>query len=271
MTTRRSLNVGVIGFGVIGKRIAASLPSKLDGAQLTAFLVRPRDLDRAKAEFGADVACTSLSAFIARQPDIAVECASANALAGYGVDLLTSGIDVMPLSLGAFGDRTVERKLTEAAQAGPGRLEIPAGAIGALGLLAAGRHCGLRQAVLRAIYPPTRWYAMGAAPLMKKVRVPDRTPFFTGSVRETVTQLPGHLNVSVAVALAGLGLDRTKVELCSDAGLNQAAFQLFVSTDSGNATIDVTGRNAPVDADPLDFTTFSLMRQLERRIAAVAC
>lgn len=271
MTHRRSLDVGVIGFGPIGRRVATKLTNGIEGINLTALLVRPRDLAQAEIDFGSQVPCTSLDAFIARQPQIAVECASSKALGDWGAVLMERGIDVMPLSLVAFSDPVVERKLVAAAEAGPGRLEIPAGAIGALGLLAAGRHCGLHRAVLRATYPPSRWQSMGAGPLILEAGVPDRVPFFTGTVRETATRFPGHLNVAVAVALAGIGMDRTQVELCSDASITQATFQLSVWTDAGDAVTTVLGRQAPVDEDPLDFTTFSLLRQLERRVAGVAC
>lgn len=240
----------------------------MDGLRLSALLVRPRNLEPARQAAG-DAACTTLAGFIERRPRVAVECASSTALSDSAPALMAAGCDVIPLSLGAFGDPTVERRLTEAAQTGPGRLEIPAGAIGALGLLAAGRHCGLSGATLRATYPPARWRAMGADAMMDGAQ--NGAPFFTGTVRQAVTRLPGHLNVSVAVALAGLGLDDTRIELCADDRLTQAEFTLTLSTAAGDATQHVGGRDAPVEADPCDFTTFSLLRLLERRIAAVAC
>lgn len=267
MMTPRVLDIGVIGFGPIGRRLAARVKG-IDGLRLTALLVRPRDLARAR-EVSGDAACTRLAAFIERRPNVAIECASAAALVDAGPVLMAAGIDVMPLSLSAFGNPDVERRLTEAARIGPGRLEIPAGAIGALGLLAAGRHAGLSRVVLRATYPLARWQAMGAGPLMAGAAA--GAPFFIGPVRQAVTRLPGHLNLSVAVALAGLGLDRTEVELCADDGLSQAEFTLSLATAAGDATLHVGGRDAPRNADPVDFTTFSLIRLLERRVAAVAC
>lgn len=267
MTPARRLDVGVIGFGTIGARLARRVGG-IEGLRLAALLVRPRDIDTAREVVG-DAACTTLAEFLARSPKVTVECASAAALVECGAPLMAAGSDVMPLSLGAFADAQVERRLTEAARAGPGRLEIPAGAIGALGLLAAGRHTGLSRAVQRATYPTARWQTMGAGAMMAGTA--DGTPFFTGSVREAVTRLPGHLNLSVAVALAGLGLDRTEIALVADASLTQAAFELSVSTDAGDARLHVGGRDAPVEADPRDFTTFSLLRLLERRVSAIAC
>ena len=121
---------GIVGFGRIGRRLAARLPGAV------AILVRPSQAGDVAALVGADKVCTTLDAFIAHAPAVAIECASAQALIESGPALLAAGIDLVPLSLTAFADREVERRLMAAAMAGPGRLEIAPGAIGTLDLLA---------------------------------------------------------------------------------------------------------------------------------------
>ena len=131
------IRYGVVGYGRIGKRLAARLP----GA--TAILARQGG--------ASDVFCTTLDAFIARKPAVAVECASAQALAEHGPALLAAGIDLVPLSLTALADPDVEHRLMAAAKAGPGRLEIAPGAIGTLDLLASAREDGLTRCRLSPI------------------------------------------------------------------------------------------------------------------------
>ena len=110
---------GIIGFGRIGRRLEQRLP----GA--AAILVRSP-----QASSVGKTACTTIDTFIAARPAIAIECASGTALVEYGPKLLAAGIDLVPLSLTAFADPEVERRLIEAAESGPGRLEIAPGAIG---------------------------------------------------------------------------------------------------------------------------------------------
>lgn len=261
---------GIIGFGPIARRIACRLREQAGAPELVALLVRDRSREAATEAFGAAVVCTDLRAFIARRPVVAVESASAAALVQHGPELLRAGIDLMPLSLGAFADPANEHALLAAAELGPGRLEIPAGALGSLGLLAAGRECGLREVVLRVSYPVQRWAGMGAGRFIDLDAVRQPTPFLRGTVRHVVSKFPGHLNVSVAVALAGLGLDHTELELVADPGITQAVFELTSLADAGPVSLRIGGRDAPVDEDPIDYTTFSVLRLLRRRQARVA-
>ena len=139
--------LGIIGWGRIGRRIAERLADRADAPRLVAILARP-------GQDAGPLACYHLDCMLRAAPDIVVECASAAALLAYAQPLLAAGADVMPLSLTAFAEPSDERRLMEAAQAGPGRLEIPAGAIGSIGFLRAAREDGLIRVVFRAANGP---------------------------------------------------------------------------------------------------------------------
>lgn len=262
--------LAILGFGRIGRRLAMRLADTPGAPDLVAVLARPQGREAAAALVGPDVVCTSIEEVIARTPAVAVECASAATLAALGPGLLAAGIDLLPLSLGAFGDEAVEARLTAAARAGPGRIEVPAGAVGSLGFLVAGREGGLDRVIFRAAYPVARWRGMGAGRLIDLEAVREPTTFFRGSVREAACLFPGHLNVSVGVAIAGLGLDRTEAELVADPRIEQATFEVEAFARPGPVTLRVGGRDAPVEEDPIDYTTFSVMRLLARRQARIA-
>ena len=254
---------GIVGLGRIGTRLASRLPG------LAAVLVRPAQADVAAAEVGAAVVCTTLEAFTAHKPSVAVECASAGALAELGPRLLAAGIDLVPLSLTAFADRDIECRLMAAATAGPGRLEIAPGAIGTLDLLATAREDGLSRVVYRQLKSPAMWQLTPAAKLVDLTAIASRHVFFKGSVRTLAQQFPDNLNSSVGVALAGLGLDATEAELVADSALSETAHELEVHASPGMAMLRLGGRDVTPDGDPVDYTTFSLMRVLRRRQARV--
>lgn len=249
---------GILGFGRIGQRLAARLP----GA--AAILVR-----RAQGASAGSAACTTLEAFIAAKPSIAIECASPQVLAEYGPALLSAGIDLVPLSLTALADRDVERRLMDAAKAGPGRLELAPGAIGTLDLLATAREEGLRRVVYRQLKSPSMWQLTPAAGLADLASIRDRQVIFRGSVREVARRLPNNLNTSVGVALAGLGLDATEAELVADPAISETAHELEIHAAPGTAVLKLGGREVAPDGDPVDYTTFSLLRILRRRQARV--
>ena len=261
---------GIIGFGRIGKRLATRLASAPDMPPPVAVLVRPSRAAEVATVVGADAVCTTLESFIARRPGIAVECATAAAFIEFGPKLMGVGIDVMPLSLTAMTDSDIERRLGDAARTGPGRLEIAPGAMGSLDLLASAREEGLERVIYRQIKSAAMWKRTPAAGLADLDAIRERHVFLRGSVREVAKHFPHNLNTSVGVALAGLGLDRTELELVADPDVRHTAHEIDVYAGPGNATVRLGGREVPPDGDPIDYTTFSLMRLLRRRFARVA-
>jgi aspartate dehydrogenase len=114
-------------------------------------------------------------------------------------------------------------------------------------------------------YPPARLRGTpGEAEGLTAPRV-----VFAGTVRQAAALFPRHLNVSVGVALAGLGMDRTEFTLIADPGITQAAFLVEAEAGPGAIRLAVDGRDRPVDEDPADYTTFSVLRLLRRRQASV--
>ena len=61
-----------------------------------------------------------------------------------------------------------------------------------------------------------------------------------------------------------------EAELLADPGITQARFEVEAEAGPGAVTFRVSGRDAPVGADPVDYTAFSLMRLLRRRQAPLA-
>jgi aspartate dehydrogenase len=250
---------GIVGFGRIGQRLAVRLPGAV--AVLT----------RSPAETAVDVpVCRDLRSFLEYRPQVVVECASRDALAEIGPKVLAAGCDLVPLSLTALADREFESCLMAAAEAGPGRIEIAPGAIGTLDLLATAREEGITRVVYRQLKSPAMWKLVAAARGINFDPIRSRTVFRRGSVRELATDFVDNLNTSVGVALAGLGLDRTEAELVADPALTETAHELEIHAAPGNAVLKLGGRDVPPDGDPVDYTTFSLMRVLRRRDARVA-
>jgi aspartate dehydrogenase len=260
---------GIIGFGRIGQRLAARMRGP-DAPRLAAVLVRPEQADTARLTTAGAAIVTDLQAFIACGLDVAVECASAATLTACGSLLLQAGVDLVPLSLAALTDPLVEAQLRDAAATGPGRIELAAGAMASLDFLATAREDTLDTVTFRAAYPPARWIGTPAADRIDLARVTERTVFFRGSVREAARLFPRHLNVSVAVALAGLGLDATMTELAADPALRQADFSVDAIAGAGSIRLYVGPRDVAAGADPVDHTTFSVMRVLRRRGARIA-
>lgn len=243
-------NWGIIGGGKIGRRLAERARA-MPGWAPAAILPKGGDID----------------AFLAAKPELVFECASREALADLGPRVLRAGCDLVPLSLTAFCDAAVERALRDAAEAGPGRIEIPPGAVAALDALAAAREDELRAVVYRQIKSPAMW---AKTPAGDPGTGGARRVFRAGSAREIARHFPHNLNTGVGVALAGLGLDATRIELVADPATSATAHELDIDAGPGSYSVRVGGRAVGPGADPVDYTTFGLLRILRRRTARLA-
>lgn len=254
---RRRARCAVVGFGRIGRRIVEGLAADPEGPEPVAILGRAGVPD--------GLACRTIGDLIARRPDIVVECASAEALATLGPDILVAGITLVPLSLAAFADPTAADRLEAAARQGGARIEIPSGAAGALDLIRAARIAGLARVLFRQAYPPRTWRGTAAETLVDLDRLDGPAAFFRGSAREAAALFPLNLNAATGVALAGLGLDRTEVELVADPALPAVRYDLELEAGTGPVRLSIGPRPAPGP----DLTAASVLALLARHGTAI--
>jgi aspartate dehydrogenase len=71
---------------------------------------------------------------------------------------------------------------------------------------------------------------------------------FRGTAREAANAFPRHFNVAVTLSLAGLGLDRTLVEVWADPDIPGAIHHVEVEAD--DIALSMTSRNRPSDTNP---------------------
>jgi aspartate dehydrogenase len=210
----RALSVALIGFGAIGEVVAERVLADAEMPRLVAVAVRSR-AEEARAALPPEVRIVrGPAALAALGPDLVVECAGQEALAAYAPGLLAAGIDVMAASVGALARPGVLEAWLPAGS--PGRLFVPAGAIAGLDGLAAHRLAGLKRVAYTSIKPPRAWRGTPAEDALDLDALAEPTPFFEGSAREAALAYPKNANVAATVALAGIGLEETRVRLVAD-------------------------------------------------------
>ena len=182
---------GIIEFGKIGQRLARHVPAAV-------VLVRPRHAEEAVRLVGRERVCTTLEAFLAHKPPIAVECASHQWLAERGATVLAAGIDLVPLSLTAFAAPDVEHRLVAAAEAGPGRLRLVPGGVERSTCWRRREEACAVSFTVRSSRPPCG--GSPASALADLDAVVARQVILRGSVRELARTFTDNLNTSVGVA-----------------------------------------------------------------------
>jgi aspartate dehydrogenase len=208
------MKVGIIGYGAIGAALAAELAATPD--RVVGILARESSAAAVRAKVAEALpVVTDLPALLSLSPDVVVECAGHAALREYGAAVLASGRHLVVSSVGALADEATESVL-RASATGQGRLVIPSGALGGLDVLGAALRAGLDEVSYTSRKGPAAWRGTKAEELVDLAAVRDATVFYEGTARQAALDFPQNANVVAAVALAGIGFDRTRVRLLVD-------------------------------------------------------
>jgi aspartate dehydrogenase len=199
------LRLGLIGYGAIGRHIEEA---GLDNIDLVSVLVkRPRNEGLLTHE---------PAKFFARKFDAVAECAGHEAVRAHGERVLESGADLLVTSVGAFTDTSLFDRLLTAAKASGRRLILPSAGIGALDILSSAAVGGLDSVTVTVRKDPSAWKGTVAETLVDLEALTEPYVVFDGPVREGARLYPQNVNISAAAAIAGLGLDGTRVVIVAD-------------------------------------------------------
>jgi len=242
----------MIGFGAIGAEIFESLQKLGESDRLVASLVR-RGRD-------APAAVHDVAALIQAGPAIVLECAGHGAVVDFGPAILGAGIDLVLSSLGALADRSVADRLLDSERAGGGRLLMPAGAVAGLDGLTAAALAGIDEVAYVSRKPPHAWRGTAAESLIDLDHSEPECPFFEGSARSAAATFPKNANVAVAVALAGVGLDKTRVRLISSRDVSDPLGVIEASGAFGRFRFEILALATEANPKTSALTAYSLLQ-----------
>ena len=253
------MNVGIIGYGAIGRTVHHALATTPHTVVGILTRSEPREADNVldAAPFLRD-----LPALLRLAPRIIVECAGHGALRTHGAAILAAGIDLVVASVGALADAALEFPSLRTAAIGGGRLIIPSGALGGLDALGAARLAGFGEVAYTSRKAPTAWAGTKAESLIDLSRVKTASTFFEGSARQAALEFPLNANVVAAVALAGIGFDRTRVKLMVDPDATGNRHIIEARGAFGEISATVLARTLPDNPKTSMLAPFSLVRAI---------
>jgi aspartate dehydrogenase len=156
--------------------------------------------------------------------------------------MLTAGKKLVVLSVGALLGYP---DLIDLAEAHGGQIVVPTGALLGLDAVSAAAEGTIRSVRMKTVKPVKG--LLGAPYLAEHgidiAHIVKPTKVFEGTAREAAKGFPANLNVAVALSLAGIGPDRTVLEIWADPDLDRNTHQILVDADS--ASFDMTIRNVP--------------------------
>lgn len=261
------LRLAIGGLGAIGLSVARRVDAgDIPGLVLAA--VSARDEVKARTKLAGLMASPALVPLdrLADVADVVLETVPARHFVEIATPAIDKGRIFMPLSVGQLLDHW---HLVERAKATGARILVPTGAL--LGLDAvravAEGHVESVRIVTRkpprglAGAPHLARHAISVEGLERPLKV------FEGTAREAIAGFPANVNVAVALSLAGIGPDRTTIEIWADPGVTRNTHTIEVRSDSSDLTMTIA--NIPSAENPATgkVTALSAIAALRRLTA----
>ena len=231
--------VAVAGLGAIGLPLAQRLDAGVEGLRLIAVSAG----DRARAEarvagFREPPPVVSPAELAAA--DIVVEAAPAAVFDAIAEPAIAAGRILVSASVGALLARM---HLVERARAAGARIVVPTGAILGLDAVRAAAEGEVASITIETRKPPAG--LEGAPYLVERglslAGIGSETLVFEGSAAEASAGFPANLNVGAALALAGIGPERTRVRIIADPAMTRNMHTIRVESEAARFVMTIEG------------------------------
>lgn len=241
-SARSGARVAVAGLGAIGASVVKELDHGIEGLALSAVSVQ--NVAKHQGWLGELKTPPKVLPIeeLADAADIVVECAPSKLVRSIVAPVVERGKTAIVLSVGALLDN---EDLIAVARKNGGQIVVPTGALIGLDAVTAAAEGTIHAVRLVTRKPPL---GLAGAPYLVENEISveglaEPLRIFEGSAREAAKGFPANLNVAVALSLAGIGPDRTRVEIWADPTVTRNTHRIEVDSDS--ARFSMTIENIP--------------------------
>lgn len=247
-TTRDTeLRVAIGGLGTVGTVVAQRLDAGIPG--LTLVAVSARDRARAARRVAALRRPVPVLALpeLADAADVVIECAPASVFAEIAEPATKAGRIFVPISVGALLSHW---HIVELAANHGARIIVPSGALLGLDAVRAVAEGEIRSVRMITRKPPR---SFAGSPYVEQHgieldQIKEPLKIFQGTAREGALGFPANVNVAAALGLAGIGVDRTQLEIWADPTVNRNTHNIVVEADSARFELKI--ENVPTEQNP---------------------
>jgi aspartate dehydrogenase len=234
--------VAIAGLGAIGTSVAKAIDAGIEGVTLSAVSAQSIDKHRDwLAQLKSSPAVLPIEA-LADVADIVIECAPSRLVRSIVAPVVSRGKTAIVLSAGALLEND---DLIALARKHGGQIVVPTGALIGLDAVTAAAVGTVHSARMVTRKPPRGFagapYVVAHAIDVDGITAPRK--IFEGAAREAAKGFPANINVAVALSLAGIGPDRTMVEIWADPTVTRNVHRIEVDSDS--ARFSMTIENIP--------------------------
>jgi aspartate dehydrogenase len=223
--------VAIAGLGAIGTSVAKAIDAGIDGIILSAVSAQSIDRHRDWLSQLKSTPVTLPIEQLADVADIVIECAPSKLVRSIVAPVVSRGKTAIVLSAGALLEND---DLIELAREHGGQIVVPTGALIGLDAVTAAAVGTIHSARMVSRKPPRGFagapYVVENKIDLEAIAAPQK--IFEGNARAAAKGFPANINVSVALSLAGIGADRTMVEIWADPTVTRNVHRIEVDSDS---------------------------------------
>ena len=267
--TTKELSVGVAGLGTIGLQVARALDAgDIPGLKLVG--VCSGSVEKAQrnvASFRIPPPVVNAEN-LAQLSDIIVECVPKAAFNEIADVAMNNGCTMITVSGAAI---LANPAIVEKAKDNGARIVLATGALLGLDAIRAAAEGVIHSVNMTTRKPPR---SLAGAPYLAEhgidvMSFETAARIFTGTAAEGAIGFPSNVNVAAAVGLAGMGADKTNLEIWCDPALERNTHTISVDADS--ASFSMTIENVPSEENPGTgkITALSVIAALRAEITAL--
>ena len=236
--TEKKLKVGIVGLGTIGSNLAQHLDDGIDGLSLSSVSVGDPNRDYPILKNLNTVPDIVNLEEISAITDVIVECAPSAIFDKIALPAIEAGRIFVPASVGALLDRL---DLIEKSKITGAKIIVPTGALLGLDAVRAAAEGKIYSVQMVTRKPPS---GLKGAPYLDQKNIDldqlsEPLKLFSGPAREAVQGFPANVNVAAALSLAGIGPDKTSIEIWADPGVTRNTHDIIVDSDSAKLTMRI--------------------------------
>ncbi|WP_296874754.1 aspartate dehydrogenase [uncultured Methanobrevibacter sp.] len=229
------MKVGIIGCGAIANIITTSIVPEENDIEIAYFF--DKDIERAEnlASLAGGVAVLNFDDML-NDVDLILECAAPVSVKEYAPTVLSRGIDMIVMSIGALMDNAFYDELKSLAKENNAKIHLPSGAIVGLDGIKAVAKFGLKEVSLVTRKSPKS--------LGKDIDTEE--VLFEGKASDAVKEFPLNINVAATISIAcQKDID---VKIIVDPNVDRNVHEITAKGDFGE--FKTTTMNCPCAANP---------------------
>ncbi|MBL8806363.1 MAG: aspartate dehydrogenase [Rhodospirillales bacterium] len=262
------MKIAIVGLGAIGREVAKLLEAGRPRLVLAALSSRDpvksaaiaRDLNLRAPVLGLAEAV--------QRCDVVVDCAVSASLKSVARAAFAAGRTLVTVNASALLGAP---ELYAEAETADSRIVVASGALLAFDAVAAAAVGRIERVEMRNRKPPR---ALSGAPFvvenkidLEAITAPTR--IFAGTARQAAAGFPANVNVAAALSLAGIGPDRTLVEIWADPTVERNIHEYEVVSDSVRFSVRTEGIPSPDNPKTSAIVPLSVVATLDRLAAPV--